>query len=188
MQKLRRPTLFKAFAGAGAFFALIVPATPAPRSAPAFEPRMVIITLLGGAQREEQGELTMAFNANDLTGVSYKTGQVRHRGFAIVDRTRQSSVACDPKEAEYGSVRLKDGSWIAVAVCPANPSATAIAIPSLIRARASANEASATMSCWENKELRMGVCVKIGSDPAARPMPQTREHILLARQVGVPGL
>ena len=60
-------------------------------------------------------------------------------------------------------------------------------LPIKLVSRMSANEASATMTCWENKELRMGVCYKVGN-PAAGPMPQTREHILLAKQVGVPAL
>jgi hypothetical protein len=106
----------------------------------------------------------------------------------IVDRTQVSQVTCDPKDAEYGSVERKDGSRIAVAVCPEGESSGRIAIPALLRSRMSANEASATITCWENKELRMGVCYKVGTNPAAGPMPQTREHILLARQVGVPSL
>ena len=184
MKKFRSKALLKALAIAGAFFALVMPGIPVANSRPsALEPRTIVVTLLGGANREARGDVEMLFNANDLTGITFKRGKTRHRGFAIVDRT-QMGVACGPKDAEYGSVGLKDGSWIAVAVCPENPSTTAIAIPSLIRARAAANEASAEMTCWENKELRIGVCFKAGSNPAAGPMPRTREHILLARQVG----
>jgi hypothetical protein len=107
--------------------------------------------------------------------------------FAIIDRTHASVVSCDPKDAEFGSVKRKDGSWLAVAKCPTGQSTAAITIPALIRARitgASANDDTA-MTCWENKELRMGVCYKVGTNPS-EPPTQTREHILLARQVGVP--
>jgi len=185
MKKLRSKALLNLFAIAGAFSALVMPSVPVSSKSSALEPRTVVVTLLGGARREERGDLEMSFNTNDLTGVAFKKGKIRYRGFAIVDRT-QMGVGCELKEAEYGSARLKDGSWIAVAICPDTPSTTAIAIPSLIRARAAANEATATteMTCWENKELRMGVCYKASSNPTARPMPQTREHILLARQVG----
>jgi hypothetical protein len=184
MKKSRSTALLKALANAGAFFVLVMAGIPSANSrSSALEPRTIVVTLLGGANREARGDVEMLFNANDLTGITFKRGKIRHRGFAIVDRT-QMGVACEPKDAEYGSVKLKDGSWIAVAVCPENPSTTAIAIPSLIRARAAANEATAEMICWENKELRMGLCFKASSNPAAGPMPRTREHILLARQVG----
>ena len=186
MKKLRKTTLFATFAVAGAFFGIFFPALPvASSSTVAPDPKTIVVTLLGGAQREERGDISMKFNVNDLTGVSYKSRHVRHRAFAIIDRTHMSKVSCNAREAEFGSVKLKDGSWIAVAVCPETPTEARIAIPSLIRARAAANEAALEeMTCWESTELRMGVCFKAGSNPASGPMPQTREHILLARQVG----
>jgi hypothetical protein len=188
VKKLNKTTLGKVSAIVGVIFALVMPAIPAQRSSTGVrEAQTITVSLSSGDKRSERGDLTLTINSNDLTGVSYRNRQVRHRGFAIVDRTHMSAVTCEAKDAEYGSVKLKDGSWIAVAVCPDNPSTTAIAIPSLIRARAAANEATASteaMTCFENKELKMGVCFKASANPASGPMPQTREHILLARQVG----
>ena len=190
MKKFNKTILGKVSAIVGAIFALVIPVIPAQTSnAIAPGTRTVTVSLAAGDKREDRGEVVMTFNVNDLTGVSFKSRNVRHRGFAIIDRTHMSAVTCEAKDVEYGSAKLKDGSWIAVAVCPDNPSTTAIAIPSLIRARAAANEAQAgneatEITCFENKELKMGVCFKASANPAAKPMPQTREHILLARQVG----
>ncbi|HSS21510.1 MAG TPA: hypothetical protein VLL54_15665 [Pyrinomonadaceae bacterium] len=128
-------------------------------------------------------ELNTTIKAGQVSGVSTNR-QVRHRMFAIVDRTQAqaATVACEAKDAEYGELLLKDGSWMAVVVCPKSASVAPIRVPELVKAKASADHATDEMSCWENTDLRMGVCVKL----AANPQPtQTREHILLARQVGV---
>lgn len=146
---------------------------------------VTVTTTLQSANGGEPGDLMTSFKAGEVSGVSFKRGRIRYKGFAIVDRTHASAVSCDANDVEYGSVEREDGSWLGVAVCPKGPSTVVIAIPSLIRARASANDASAAMTCWENKELLMGVCYEVGTNPAGS-MPQTREHILLARQVGVP--
>jgi hypothetical protein len=189
VKKFNKTILGKVSTIVGAIFALVIPVIPAQTST-AIAPgtRTVTVSLAAGDKREDRGDVVMTFNVNDLTGVSFKSRNRRYPGLKVIDLTR-SAVTCEAKDAEYGSVKLKDGSWIAVAFCPDNPSTTAIAIPSLIRARASANEASAgndptEMTCFENKELKMGVCFKASANPAAKPMPQTREHILLARQVG----
>jgi len=169
------------------FFGLVLPVVPAPNP-PKPQAEVQTITLTGstGATKTEKGDLILTWENGDLR-LEFKTGKVRHRGFAIVDRTQATpaqQVACDAKNAEYGSVTLKDGSWLAVGVCGSGPAAAVIAIPALIRARASTDEANAEMKCWENKQLKMGVCFKASANPASAPMPRTREHILLARQVG----
>ncbi len=183
MKTIAKSAVFKSLIIGAVLFALVLPVTSAPnQAAPQNEVQRVVVTLLQSPTRAEKGELTMTLT-NGVARIELRARKIRHRGFALIDRTHASQVTCESKDAEYGSVTLKDGSWIAVAVCPPEPSTTAIAIPSLIRSRASANEASAEMTCWENKELLIGVCYKVGS-PTSRPMPQTREHILLARQVG----
>jgi hypothetical protein len=176
----------------GAGGAAVLPAGIPAASSRAFvpKPRTIVVTLLGGAQRTERGDLTLSFNTKGgVDGVILRDLTDRSTSLRLIDREHPAELACDPKDADYGSVQRRDGSWIAVAVCPEGESSGRIAIPALLRSRMSANEASATtVKCWENKELRMGVCYKVGTDPAAGPMPQTREHILLARQVGVPSL
>jgi hypothetical protein len=169
------------------FFGLVLPVVPAPNP-PEPPPEVQRITLTGstGATQTEKGDLILTWKKGEPE-IEFQTGKVRHRGFAIVDRTQATpaqQVACDAKNAEYGSVTMKDGSWLAVGVCGSDPSVAVIAIPALIRARASAEEANAEMKCWENKRLKMGVCLKASANPTSAPMPRTREHILLARQVG----
>ncbi|MGH9872523.1 MAG: hypothetical protein ACRD9S_08660 [Pyrinomonadaceae bacterium] len=193
--KTIKNSAFKALMIAAALFSLALPAILASESAHAQreQQQLTVLGLLDSTTRTERGDVILAMNGNELTGVTFKDTTkgraVRHRMFSLTDRTQVSGVKCDAKDAEFGSLARSDGSWIAVAVCSPTPQVTAIAIPSLIRARASANEASATeMKCWENKELKMGVCFKPSSDLTTKPMPQTREHILLARQVGVPSL
>jgi hypothetical protein len=165
------------------FFGLVLPVVPAPNP-----PEVQRITVTGstGAAKTEKGDLILTWK-NGEPQVEFETGKIRHRGFAIVDRTQATpaqQVACDAKNAEYGSLTLKDGSWLAIGVCGPGPAVAVIAIPALIRARASADEANAEMKCWENKQLKMGVCLKASPNPASAPMPRTRKHILLARQVG----
>jgi hypothetical protein len=168
------------------YFGLVMPVFPDPsRSMGAPEVQRITIT---GATGVDKGELTLTLK-NGEVGIEYKSGKIRHRMFALIDRTQMSQVTCDRNDAEYGAVTLKDGSWIAVAVCGPAPSKAAgaspsLAIPALVSARASAAEAGSEMKCWENKDLMMGVCIKASSNPPAQPMPRTREHILLARQVG----
>jgi hypothetical protein len=142
---------------------------------------VTITTSLESATGAELGDLIASFKAGKLSGVDLKKGR-RHRMFAIVDRTQLSGVACEAKDAEYGNVRTRDGSWIAVVMCPQTSRPMPIRVPELVRARAGDQDDAAAMDCWENKELRMGVCFKVGT----QPVMQTREHILLARQVGVP--
>jgi hypothetical protein len=169
------------------FFGLVLPVVPAPNPPkPQAEVQTITVSGSTGAVKTEKGDLILTWK-NGAPEIEFKTAKVSYRGFAIVDRTRATpaqQVNCDAKNAEYGSVTLKDGSWLAVGVCGSGPSGAVIAIPALIRARASAEEANAEMKCWENKQLKMGVCLKASANPASAPMPRTREHILLARQVG----
>jgi hypothetical protein len=166
------------------YFGLVLPVFPGPNPSMG-QPEVQRITVTG-ATGAEKGDLILTWKNGNLE-LEFKTAKLRYRGFAIVDRTQAApaeQVACDAKDAEYGSATLKDGSWLAVGVCGSGPSAAVIAIPAIIRARASADEANAEMKCWENKQLKMGVCFKASANPPSGPMPRTREHILLARQVG----
>ena len=187
MKAISNSALLKPLMIGALFFGLVLPVVPAPNPPkPQAEVQTITVTSSTGATRTEKGDLIFTSHNGQLQ-LEFKTAKVRYRGFAIVDRTRATpaqQVPCDAKNAEYGSVTLKDGSWLAVGVCGAGPTGAVIAIPAIIRARASADEANAEMKCWENKQLKMGVCLKASANPASAPMPRTREHILLARQVG----
>jgi hypothetical protein len=140
--------------------------------------QITIVASLSSADGAAQGDLITVVRSGKIASVSFKNPR-RYRGFAIVDRTQLSQVRCEFADSEYGDVHTAGGSWIAVVVCPEANSTRGLDVPTLIQARAASTDPTDSMECWENTELRLGVCYNIGNEV----VPRTKEHILLGRPI-----
>jgi hypothetical protein len=159
------------------FFAGVV-VTPRSNASNQEQQTLTITASLSSSFDRELGDLITVIRAGEISSVSFKNPR-RYRGFAIVDRTRVSQVQCSLAESEFGDVHTAGGSWIAVVTCPQISSTTGLDVPTLIQARAASTDPTDSMECWENTELRLGVCYNIGNEVVHR----TKEHILLGRPI-----
>ena len=186
MKIISKLAAFKFFAIAAAFAAALLPASgPASGSVQASpDPRTIVVTLLGGQQRSEQGELILSFDGANLVGLNFKTTDDRTNSLRRIGRDHPAEVKCVAKDSECGSLDLGGGTRIAACICKEMPRAGG-AIPPFFKATLGGlNDKDKT--CWDGQDNSLIVCAKIGSQPP--PTTQTKEHILLARQVGVPSL
>lgn len=188
MKTTRTFPIFKTLAIAATVVTALLPLnSPASGlTAPGPDPRTIVVTLLGGQQQSERGELTMSFEDTRIIGFDFKDTNDRAIKLSRINRTRPPEVSCEVKDAECGSLELAGGTKIGACVCPRSAPGTRIT-PTAIKVivLAPATDSSGT-SCWENKEQLLSVCTKIGAKPPTTT--QTKEHILLAKQVGVPSL
>lgn len=176
----------KFLAIAAAFAAALLPASaPASGSGePSPDPRTIVVTLLGGQQRSEQGELILSFDGAKLAGLNFKTNDDRTTSLRRIDRDHPAEVTCEAKDSECGSLQLRGGTKITACVCKGTPRAGG-SIPPAFKATLG-GLSDRDKACWDAKDNSLIVCAKLGSQPP--PTTQTKEHILLARQVGVPSM
>ena len=188
MKTTSKLSIFKTLAIAATVVAALLPLN-SPASGlitPGAEPRTIVVTLLGGQQQSERGELTMSFEDTRIIGFDFKDTNAREIKLSRINRTRPPEVSCEVKDAECGSLELEGGTKIGACVCPRSAPGSRLT-PTAIKVIVLAPVAdSSGTTCWENKEQLLSVCTKIGSKPPTTT--QTREHILLAKQVGVPSL
>jgi hypothetical protein len=180
---------FKALVIGAALIASLLPANaPVSGSSQAAppEPRTIVVTLLGGQQKSEQGNLTMSFEGTRVVGFDFKDTTDRGGSLRQIDREHPAEVNCDVSGAECGSVELSGGTKIGACICGKTARAGEPIRPTAIKTILLPPFADTATTCWENKDQLLSVCTKFGSKPPTTT--QTREHILLAKQVGVPSL